>query len=290
MGSLQFKQTANEKPDLLHQFSHYAPMIGSALVIGGILLFIDQKINTGWIPVSLPIVVGLVILSYAFINKVRGWLIAGFAFTSVAGALFLVFQPFIKLETNQLISAGLGFFGLSWLGMFISIGLINKKFQWWNLFLISMSLAISVVFYLGELLLLNFILAVTLAIGFSFITWGIARRNIGLIIPGLLIPTIGIGVFNGWKTVSDLNGLRDTGIMLVWFSLGWILITVCSRIFKKRFIWWPLIPGGILAMVGSGLYIGGNPSNATGFIQNTGSIGLVLLGVYLILLKFGLKK
>jgi len=43
-------------------------------------------------------------------------------------------------------------------------------------------------------------------------------------------------------------------------------------------------------MVGSGLYIGGNPGNAAGFIQNTGSIGLVLLGIYLILLKFGLKK
>jgi len=51
-----------------------------------------------------------------------------------------------------------------------------------------------------------------------------------------------------------------------------------------------LIPGGILAMVGSGLYIGGNPENAAAFLQNTGSIGLVLLGIYLILLKFGLKK
>ena len=50
--------------------------------------------------------------------------------------------------------------------------------------------------------------------------------------------------------------------MLVWFSLGWILITVFLRLLMKKFIWWPLIPGGILAMVGSGLYIGGNPENA----------------------------
>ena len=43
-------------------------------------------------------------------------------------------------------------------------------------------------------------------------------------------------------------------------------------------------------MVGLGLYIGGNPDNALGFVQNTGSIGLILFGVYLILLKYGMKK
>ena len=78
--------------------------------------------------------------------------------------------------------------------------------------------------------------------------------------------------------------------MLVWFALGWVLVTILSRVIEKRFLWWPLIPGGVLLTVGSGLYIGGDPESTLGFLGNTGSIGLILFGIYLILLKFGIKK
>ena len=226
MGSLQSNQKTPD-PSFYNRIAHYAPIMGTTLIIGGILLLIDQKIKTGWIPISIPFFVGIIVLIYSLFLKEEGWILTGFILAGISGALFLVFQPFIKLQNSLLISFGLAFFSLSWLGIQMA---------------------------------------------------------------GLLVSTIGIGIFNGWNTVGDINGLRDTGNMLVWFSLGWILITVDSKIFKKRFIWWPLIPGGILAMVGSGLYIGGNPENAAAFLQNTGSIGLILLGMYLILLKFGLKK
>jgi hypothetical protein len=130
----------------------------------------------------------------------------------------------------------------------------------------------------------------SIPIGLTFVTWGLYRKNIGLVIPGLLISTIAIGVYMGWSGPEQPEGLRGTGTMLVWFSLGWILITVFSRIIKKKFRWWPLIPGGVLLMVGSGLYIGGNPGNTLGFLGNTGSIGLILFGIYLILLKFGMNN
>lgn len=290
MGSLQSKKIQPEKMEYKNQLTHYAPVLGIALVIGGILLFIDQKIKTGWIPILLPVVAGLIVILYGYYLKNSKWLIAGFVITGISGALFLIFQPFVNLATNKLIALGLEFFALTWVGLFLSVGLVNQKFHWWSVFIITIGTALAAVFFFGNTSLLVFILAISIATGSSFIIWGLAKKNIAFLIPGLLTSTIGVGVFNGWKTVGDINGLRDTGIMLVWFSLGWILITVFSRFFKKRFIWWPLIPGGILAMVGSGLYIGGNPANAAGFLQNTGSIGLVLLGIYLILLKFGLKK
>lgn len=290
MGSLQSKKIQPEKMEYKNQLTHYAHVLGIALVIGGILLFIDQKIKTGWIPILLPVVAGLIVILYGYYLKNSKWLIAGFVITSISGALFLIFQPFVNLATNKLIALGLEFFALTWVGLFLSVGLVNQKFHWWSVFIITIGTALAAVFFFGNTSLLVFILAISIATGSSFIIWGLAKKNIAFLIPGLLTSTIGVGVFNGWKTVGDINGLRDTGIMLVWFSLGWILITVFSRFFKKRFIWWPLIPGGILAMVGSGLYIGGNPANAAGFLQNTGSIGLVLLGIYLILLKFGLKK
>lgn len=283
-------QSNKDITDIKYKFYHLAPTIGVILVIGGLLLFIDQKIHTGWIPIALPVISGLVMVVYGSWSKDNNWNIAGLNVLGMGGIFFILFQPFLKVEVLLLMAFGLIFFSLCWIGIFLSTRFIIKKNYWWSLFIVLICLAVAIVFIFGDLSVLTFSLAVSLAIGVVFIVWGFFKKGIGLFIPGLLLITIGIGVYNGWATVGDVNGLRDTGIMLVWFSLGWILITICSRVFYKKFVWWPLIPGGILAMVGSGLYIGGNPSNTLGFLQNTGSIGLVLLGLYLILLKFGLKK
>jgi hypothetical protein len=78
--------------------------------------------------------------------------------------------------------------------------------------------------------------------------------------------------------------------MLVWLALGWFMISFFGRIVFQKFIWWPIIPGGVLAMVGWGLYIGGAAGKELGFISNTGSVALILFGIYLILLKYGLRK
>jgi hypothetical protein len=46
----------------------------------------------------------------------------------------------------------------------------------------------------------------------------------------------------------------------------------------------------VLAMVGWGLYIGGNPGSALSFIGNTGSLGLIIVGAYLLLLRRSIRK
>jgi len=97
-------------------------------------------------------------------------------------------------------------------------------------------------------------------------------------------------VYLAWGTGMAPNALSQTGLMLVCIAFGWIMITVFSRKVTDQFIWWPLIPGGIIAMTGWGLYIGGNPGEAASFIGNTGSVGLIVLGMYLLLLRRGIKK
>jgi len=77
--------------------------------------------------------------------------------------------------------------------------------------------------------------------------------------------------------------------MLVIFAIGWGLIVLFARMLTEKFIWWPLIPGGVLAVVGWGLYIGGNPANAANFVANTGSIGLIIFGLYLLLMRRGIQ-
>jgi hypothetical protein len=129
-----------------------------------------------------------------------------------------------------------------------------------------------------------------LGIALPLIAWGLGAKLVGLIIPGSLLVGAGPGIYMAWGVNSEPNGLVQTGVMLVWFAFGWLLITVLSRVIVSRFAWWPLIPGGILAVVGCGLYIGGDPDNALGFIGNTGSIGLMIFGLYLLLMRKGIHR
>jgi len=283
--------TDNEiKPQSKNSWEQFAPMIGVVLVVTGLLFLLDQRIKTNWLSLALPIFISLILLSWGILSKRRLFLIPGFIMFGISSALFILFQHLVTYKTTTLVGAAIGVFSFSWLLLFMTLAVIRKTLAWWALFVSTISGAVCLNFFIPKLTLLTFIFSISLAIGIVFLIWGTRKRQIGLLIPGLIISTIGTGVFFAWNNPINSNGLQQTGTMLVWFALGWILITVISKIFSRKFTWWPLIPGGVLAMVGSGLYIGGNPGNALGFFQNTGSIGLIMFGVYLILLKFGMKN
>lgn len=273
-----------------NSWEQYAPMIGVVLIVTGFLFLLDQRIKTNWLSLALPIFISLILLSWGIISKRRILLIPGFIMFGLSSAFFVLFQRLVNYKTFTLLFAALGIFSFSWLLLFVTLAVIRKTLAWWALFVAAISGAVSINFFIPKMSLLTFVFSISLAIGIVFLLWGTRKRAIGLLIPGLLISTIGAGVFFAWNDQAVSNGLQQTGTMLVWFALGWILITVISKIFSRKFIWWPLIPGGVFAMVGAGLYIGGNPDNAIGFFQNTGSIGLIMFGVYLILLKYGMKN
>jgi len=278
------------KHDPKDSWQQYAPYIGAILIITGLLFLLDQRIKTNWLSLSLPVFISFILIAGGLISKRRLLLIPGFVLFGVSSAFFILFQKIVTYNTKSLVFAALAIFALSWLLLFISMTVIRGTIPWWALFVATIAAAVSINFIFKKQLLVNFVFTISLAIGIVFLLWGIRKKQIGLLIPGLLISTIGSGIFIAWRPSAKSNGLQQTGNMLVWFALGWILITVISKIFSRKFIWWPLIPGGVLAMVGSGLYMGGNPSNALGFLQNTGSIGLIMFGIYLILLKYGMNK
>lgn len=272
-------------------WQHYSPLIGVVLVVSGLLFLLDQRIKTNWLSLALPVFISLIVLVAGIVTKRKILLIPGFICFGLSAAFFILFQHFIKpVKGLNLVGAAIGIFSLSWMFLFVSLSSLRKNKPWWALFVATISGAVSLNFFFVNLNLLNFVFTISIAIAVVFLIWGFKKRSLGLLIPGLLISSIGAGVYFAWKGPIENNGLQETGTMLVWFALGWILITVTSRLFSHNFVWWPLIPGGVLAMVGSGLYIGGNPGNALGFVQNTGSIGLIMFGVYLILLKYSMKK
>lgn len=96
-----------------------------------------------------------------------------------------------------------------------------------------------------------------LALGLAFLIAGIMTRKAGLIIPGGIIGGVGLGVIavdNAW--FAPENSTASGGVFLLAFSIGWFLITVLSKLFTDETQIWALIPGGIMALIGTLVLMG----------------------------------
>jgi hypothetical protein len=198
--------------------------------------------------------------------------------------LYLMISEFTP-STFSILGISFISFGLIWGFLFIIIYLSKQIPVVWLLFPFFILTSIGLPFLLQEINLLDFILYIGVDIGICLLIAGIYWKLFGLIIPGALLVGIAPGLYFAWENTTANNPLEQIGIMLVGFAFGWGLITVTSRTLTKKIIWWPLIPGGILAVVGWGLYIAGNPESAIGFIGNTGSVGLIIFGIYILLMR-----
>ncbi len=268
----------------------YAPVFGIVLIVSGLLLLLDQRIKTTWLSLSIPVVISFILFVAGIVIRKLGWTISGLIMLGLSGFLFVMLLKSMPLRSELRLAIGFAFNALVWMMIFFNILFMCKRREWWSLLITAICSGLAIVFFMQSKHLLDFIMLISVPLGLVFLLWGITEKKLGLIIPGSLIATMGMGVYMGWRNSTQPEGLQESGTMLVWFALGWMLIVVLSRVITKRFIWWPLIPGGIMLMVGSGLYIGGNPGNTLDFLGNTGSIGLILFGIYLILLKFGMNN
>lgn len=284
---MQTTETAQVNQLLLKNYRYTG---GGLLVLLGIGLLADQYLKTGWLSWVILPVAALILFSYAaylkkdgvdrrhqFIGRDYPGRISG------AGAIF----PFLHLAKD----------GDFVVGFWIELGSSNfclQPHQSDHLLVGNDSAAglgaVGVCFLNSSHRIVDFALYIAAGLGIAFLIWGTLTRLFGLIIPGSILIGVGPGIYMAWGDLGRPNGLAQTGIMLVWFSLGWALITIFSRVIHEGFVWWPLIPGGILAMVGCGLYIGGNPSGAASFISNTGAIGLIIFGIYLMLIRRGIHN
>jgi len=265
--------------------------LGYLLVGAGILLFLDQQLKTGWLTISIPAIAGLLIMSYGWLQRKLSWSIGGAIFLGVGAGLItgLLFMN-SRLLVEQA-GAAITVFSLGWLLVLIPASLMTRKVQWWSLVVFSAVLATGIfLWFFSSAGIFIFFVCLTVSLGLVLLIWGIAKQLLGLIIAGCIIMTIAPAIYYGWVANESAASLVKTGTMLVWLALGWFLISFMGRIVFQKFIWWPIIPGGVLAMVGWGLYIGGSAGRELGFISNTGSIALILFGVYLILLKYSLRK
>ncbi len=277
-----------EKINLSENKKKTYSILGLASILSGLVLLIENILNTSWLLYLLPIGLGGLLILTGLKNQNQfGHLLGWIVFLCGIVSVYI-----IQFETQVLITIGLIFFlfGLSWLVFFVSTYLYSKKIVFWAILPFFNFISLGAVFLFSRLRFLDFMFFIGFGIAISLLSSGLYWKIFGLIIPGSLLAGIIPGVYFPWQQTVNTNPLLQTGMMLVWFALGWGFITVFSRVQTQAFVWWPLIPGGILAMVGWGLYIGGSPESAVGFIGNTGSIALIIFGIYILLMKRGLHR
>lgn len=264
-------------------------VFGLILFISGGLVFSAQLFHQERISFLAPICIGAVFLATFFRSRLRSYLISG---SIVSGLGLGIYLAELGIPDNSfVVRLGVVLVGLAcgFLGISLLVYWAERKFNWWALIAAAPVGAVGFTLAFTSYGFFDFVLYVATAVGMTLLIVGVNKKMIGFIIPGCLLVGIGPGVVLAWHVWVDLNPLAQTGVMLVWFALGWVLITVFSRIAIEKFVWWPLIPGGIIGMVGWGLYIGGNPGNAVNFIGNTGSIAMIIFGLYLLLMRRGIR-
>lgn len=279
----------------------FRTVAGILLLLAGSILFLDRFLKTGWLSLLVLPAIGIFLYLWGFRRKVAGLIIAGGLLGAIGIGGMAAWGPAVRLSLPGQIEltivphsllAQMGllalYTGIGWVVIVITTAAITSRPTWWALIPGGVLLALGGCLLFSPLRWVDFVLYGTLGVGLPLLLWGLITRLIGLVIPGCLLSGIGPGIYLAWKIPAAGNGLTQTGIMLVCFSIGWVLITVAARRVVQKPVWWPLIPGGILAMVGTGLYIGGDPTHAIGFIGNTGSIALMIFGLYLLLMRKGI--
>lgn len=265
-------------------------VVSGIFIIVGMIVFIDQYIQSGWITlVTIPLTSLVFVVGGIRLRK-TGLLIAGNLLFGLGAGIFLVLCDRFTFPLQIRIGIALVVFGVSWMLIPLLNSLFSSVPTWWALLPGGLFVSIGGAFLFSRLNLVDFILFGITGLGIVMLFTGVWRRLFGLIIAGALLIGIGPGISLAWGDLVVTNPLAQTGLMLIWFALGWGLIIVFSRVVTAKFIWWPLIPGGVLAMVGWGLYIGGDPDNAINVIGNSWSVGLIILGLYLLLLRKGMRQ
>ncbi|HEX2996073.1 MAG TPA: hypothetical protein VHP14_14710 [Anaerolineales bacterium] len=265
-------------------------MVGAVMILSGLVVLLDRRLQTGWLSSLVVPVIGLSWILAGMRARQMRLLIPGSLVTGAGLGVFFSFGVPLQFDWLGRVGILLFSFGIGWFAIALLTYLLYRHITWWAVLTGSVIGAVGLAFLNGPLSVILFAFFIGTGLGLAFLAWGVAEHLFGLIIPGCLLISIGPGLYLAWSESSEPNSLARTGIMLVSFALGWGLITVFSRVITSKFVWWPLIPGGILAMVGWGLYIGGNPDNALSFIGNTGSIGLIFFGIYLLLLRRGIHN
>ncbi len=118
--------------------------------------------------------------------------------------------------------------------------------------------------------------------GLGILGWGAATHGVRRIIAGSLITGTGLAIVV--QTGPWSSGLTDqvrVVIFLFCLALGWFLIPLLTGLATSKTLWWPLIPGLVLAITAGAFWVSADWVKALSTIA--WPLMLVVIGVFLII-------
>lgn len=147
-----------------------------------------------------------------------------------------------------------------------------------------MLIAIGLLVFLSQIIDLPHIEWLVLpGLALIFLVFGLITREIGLLIPGGILAGIALGIYLITGPYAGQVEETQGGIFLLAFSAGWALISLLSLLSKQGFKWWPLIPGGIIGLVGLAIMRGGAAMRLLEIMGYAWPLVLVAVGAYFLL-------
>ena len=126
--------------------------------------------------------------------------------------------------------------------------------------------------------------AVVAVIGLVLLAGYAYTRNYGFLIPGGIMTGLGIGIILAARSPGGGSAV------LLGLGLGFLSIYVIARWRHMPAGWWPLIPGGVITVIG--LLVAAGESGLLAAAGRWWPVVLILVGVYLLLRRpaGGLEK
>lgn len=120
-----------------------------------------------------------------------------------------------------------------------------------------------------------------LFLGLGFLAMFFWSRHYGWLVPGGILTGLGTGIIMV-TAVQNVPEDFEAALFLVPLGLGFILIWVLDVLFMRVSNWWPLIPGGIMVLIGLAVGIGGVALDILQFVGNWWPAILIIIGAWIL--------
>ncbi len=115
--------------------------------------------------------------------------------------------------------------------------------------------------------------------GGAFLAAYFAKREYGFLIPGCIL--LGLGA----AAVGSDSFLKFGNALFLGLGFGFLAIFLIALLYERRTDWWPLIPGGVLILLGVGHF-----DQMVRFIFRNWPLALVIAGVLVMIGAFGRRS